>query len=323
MVDVENIERCPIKIEHYRITSEIGAGGLGLVYKAIDERSGRTVAIKVLHKKYQKNPRFLGIFHRELIIVSRFKHKNIVEFISANFDPPNCYIVSEFIDGWSLYSLMKTCGPIPPLVALCIGIDILQGLDYLHLHDTIHSDLSSPNVLIDKSGRVLLTDFGLACQEEVEDYKNYMVGTPGFYSPEHITDTSIVPQSDIYCLALLIYEMMAGRKAVPASNKRHEVFNNMKNIDFENIPCTDRRMKISIVSMLKKALHINPAKRFKNTEQMIIFIYKILKKYEIRFSRYAIRQYLIDYKLSKRKSSNKETQDIYNGYVLPDGMKRP
>ena len=64
---------------------------------------------------------------------------------------------------------MKQFGRVPPLVALCIAIEILQGIDYLHLHDMVHSDLSSPNVLIDRSGRVYVTDFGLAFQEQVED----------------------------------------------------------------------------------------------------------------------------------------------------------
>src|SRR5688572_25491753 len=108
------------KIGPYIIEYEVGAGGLGRVFRSKDPKTGRAVAIKVLHDRYQESRKFLGIFHRELLIVARLKHKHIVEFVDANFDPPNCYIVSEFIDGWSLYKIMRHFGRIPPVVALCI-----------------------------------------------------------------------------------------------------------------------------------------------------------------------------------------------------------
>ena len=280
------------KIGKYEIDYEVGAGGLGKVYKGLDRDTGDAVAVKVLHEKYQMNKRFLGIFHRELLIVSRLKHKHIVEYRDANYKPPNCYIVTEFVDGWSLYRLIKHFKRLPPLVALSVAIDMLQGIDYLHLHDTIHSDLSSPNVLISRQGKVLLTDFGLACSGEVENYKNYMVGTPGYYSPEHITDSSILPQSDIYCVGLLLYEMVAGEKAVRASKDREEIIHSMKNIDFRKIKCSERRLQSAIRKICKKALRYRSRFRTKNAERMIMDIYKILKRYDIRYSRHAIHQML-------------------------------
>ena len=303
-----------LAIHNFRIIREVGAGGLGQVFHAIDERTGRSVAVKILHKKYQLDARFLGIFHRELMIVSRLKHKYIVEYISSSFNPPVCYIISEYVDGCSLYKLVRDCGRLPPLVALSIAIHVLQGIDYLHLHDTIHSDLSSPNVLIEKTGRSLVTDFGLACQQEVEDYKNYMIGTPGYYSPEHITNTSIVPGSDIYCAGLLIYEMIVGDKAVVATKDRNEIVRAMHDIDFERLPITDRKMKKMIQKILKSALNFNPQKRTRNCEQIIMQVSEVLLKYQIRYARYAIRQFLNDIGLSNRESREKGQQNIYTGF---------
>jgi serine/threonine-protein kinase len=303
-----------MSIKNYRIIREIGSGGLGQVFKAIDERSGRTVAIKVLHKKYQQNSRFLGIFHRELMIMSRFKHKHIVEYIGGNFDPPECYIISEFIDGWSLYKLHRDCGRFPPLVALSIILHVLQGIDYLHLHDTIHSDLSSPNVLIEKSGRALVTDFGLACQEEVENYQHYMIGTPGYYSPEHVSDAAIVPQSDIYCTGLLIYEMITGNKAVVASKDRNEILSGMNHIKFDSLPITDSKMNRAVQSILKHSLHVNPNRRTRSTEDMMMQVSQLLLKYNIRYARYAIRQFLRDRGLTNREVEPRQVQNIYQGY---------
>ncbi|MGE0172015.1 MAG: serine/threonine protein kinase [Oligoflexales bacterium] len=298
--------------KNYKVITEIGEGGLGQVYKAIDLRSGRVVAIKVLHNRFQTNTRFLGIFHKELLIVSRLKHKHIVESIDSSFRPPLCYIVSEFIDGWSLHALMKKINIFPPLIALSIAIDILQGIDYLHLHDTIHADLSSANVMIEKTGRVLVTDFGLACQDAVEDHRNYMVGTPGFYSPEHVGDTAIVPQSDLYCVALLIYQMMTGTKAVPASKNRKEILSFMKKINFSRISCSDIKLQFLMRRFLKKALKQKSSRRFTTAEEMLIAIYKILRSYDIRYTRYAIHQFLSDQKLTQR-NPRRPSQNIYQG----------
>lgn len=302
------------RIGRYEIDYEVGAGGLGKVYRAIDTESGRVVAIKVLHEKYQKSRRFLGIFHRELLIVSRLKHKHIVEYIEANYKPPNCYIVTEFIDGWSLHRLIKHFRKLPPLVALSITIDMLQGIDYLHLHDMIHSDLSSPNVLIARNGRTLLTDFGLSCNGEFENYKNYMIGTPGYYSPEHVTDAAIQNQSDLYCVGLLLFEMVAGTKAVKATKNRDEVLASMKSIDFSLIRCTERRMQSMIRSVLKKALAFKVSRRTRSAESMIYDIYKILKRYDISYARHGIHQYLGENGLSL-PIPDKYKQDIEEGFI--------
>ncbi|MFW7379489.1 MAG: serine/threonine protein kinase [Oligoflexus sp.] len=305
------------RIGRFEIDYEVGAGGLGKVYRAVDTETGRVVAVKVLHEKYQKSKRFLGIFHRELLIVSRLKHKHIVEYIEANYKPPNCYIVSEFIDGWSLHRLIKHYKKMPPLIALSIAIDILQGIDYLHLHDTIHSDLSSPNVMIARNGRVLVTDFGLSCNGEFENYKNYMIGTPGYYSPEHVTDAAIQTQSDLYCVGLLLFEMIAGEKAVKATKHREEILPAMRSIDFSKIRCSERRLQSLIRSLLKKSLAFRINKRFQSAEIMVYEIFKILKKYEIRYARHAIHQFLGETGLSLPIPA-KYKQEIDQGFIPVD-----
>ncbi len=302
------------KIGPYIIEGEVGSGGLGRVFRSTDPRTGRSVAVKILHAQYQESRKFLGIFHRELLIVARLKHKHIVEYIDANFDPPNCYIVTEFIDGWSLYKLMRHFGRFPPLVSLCVAIDILQGIDYLHLHDTIHSDLSSPNVLVSNAGKVLLTDFGLACDVELENYKNYMVGTPGYYSPEHVVEAAIAPQSDLYCVGLLLFEMISGEKAVKASKKREEIMTSMKDIDFNLVRSADKRMQSMLRDFLRTALKYRPGNRYPNAESMIVDIYEILKLYGIRYSRYSIRQFLADGELAAPLAENYQ-QPIYTGFI--------
>ena len=311
-MSIQQVNSIPKQIGNYRILEEVGVGGLGRVFRGLDLRTGKTVAIKVLHDKYQRNKKFLGIFHRELLIMSSLNHKHIVSYLDSFFDPPNCYIVTEFIEGWSGHVFLKNVRRVPPLVALSIMIDMLQGIDHLHLHDVVHSDLSAANFLIDKSGRVLVTDFGLSCKLEVEDYKNYMIGTPGYYSPEHVSENPIVPQTDIYNAGLILYEMITGHKAVPAITDRHKLLVCMKNIKFDVIRCEDRRMEAMLKKLLKAALQFNASKRPQSAEVMMFACYEILKRYDIRYARHAIKKFLIDRGLSRGPFDGND-QPIYIG----------
>ena len=239
-------------------------------------------------------------------------HKHIVGYLDSHFEPPNCYIVTEFIEGWSGHAFMKKVGPLPPLVALSIVIDMVKGIDHLHLHDTVHSDLSAANILLNKTGRVLVTDFGLSCQLDVEDYKNYMVGTPGYYSPEHITEASICPQTDIYCAGLILYELINGKKAVVASTDRKQVVQSMKKIDFTFPTVVDRKLASLLKRLLKQTLHYNVNRRMQTAEHLMFACYEILKRYQIRYARHAIKQYLVDRNLVKGPFED-PLQEIYFG----------
>jgi len=305
-------QNIPAKIGPYKVVAEVGVGGLGRVFRGIDERNGNSVAIKVLHDKYARNSKFLGIFHRELLIVSSLHHKHIVSYLDSFFNPPDCYIVTEFVDGWSGYSFLKQVKRVPPLVGLCVVIDMLQGIDHLHLHDTIHSDLSAANYLIDKKGRILVTDFGLACRLEVEDYRNYMIGTPGYYSPEHISNEPIVQQTDIYCAGLILFELVTGRKIIPASNDRHQTLELMRRLKIPALGLTDPAMEKALNKLLKTALAFSVSRRYQSADLMMFACYEILKRYEIRFARHAIKKFLVDQALVPGPYEGHD-QAIYHG----------
>jgi serine/threonine protein kinase len=313
VTEPKTLTQLPVSLGPYRLLQEVGAGGVGRVFKAIDERNGRTVAVKLLHDRLLRDPKRLGHFHRELLIMASFNHRHIVSYVDSYFDPPVCYIVTEFIEGWSGYSLYKKTGRMPPVVALCILIDVLKGIDYLHLHNTIHSDLSAANYLVDIHGRVALTDFGLSIKQEIEDYKNYSLGTPGYYAPEHITGSGITPSTDLYCAGLILYELLVGQKAVAATKDATKNLGAMKKINFEIIQTTDVKMTKKIKSLLEKALAFNPSRRFSAADEMMWAAYEIIKRYNIRFARYAINQYLIDKGLTKGPFSG-PSQDIYRGF---------
>ena len=141
-----------------------------------------------------------------------------------------------------------------------------------------------------------------------------MIGTPGYYSPEHISEAKVCPQTDLYCSGLILYEMICGRKAVPASTDRKAVLLAMKKIPFDRIGISDKNLNFAIVKLLKQLLQFNPSKRIQTAEHMMFSCYEILKAYEIRYARHAIKKFLIDRGLVKGAFNGYE-QNIYHGFV--------
>ncbi len=308
-----------IKLGSYVLGPQIGIGGLGQVFKARDVRNGETVALKVLHDKYAMDRKFLGIFHKELMIMSSLSHKHIVAYRESYFKPPICYVVTDYIDGWSGYSFLKRCGKVPPLVAFSIILDLLQAIDHLHLHDTVHADLSASNYMIDKQGRVFLMDFGLSCRPEIENYKNYLIGTPGYHAPEHITDQPITQRTDIFCVGILLFELLTGFKPVPSFKDRRETLKAMKKINVKHIVCSDWLMQRKVRKFVKKCLNLRPSGRFSNVEETMLACYDILRIYNIRYARHAIRQYILLRELDAGTMNGPDQHIMYGYKPRPDG----
>ncbi len=302
----------PRRLNHYELIEEVGHGGLGRVFKAKDTRTQALVAIKILHAKYYDDQRFLGIFHRELMIMASLHHKHIVSYLDSHFRPPIYFVVTEFVDGWSGYAFGKKVKKVPPLVAICILMDIMQGIDHLHLHDIVHSDLSAANYMLDKNGRVFVADFGLACVQDVEDYKSHVIGTPGYHAPEHLQDTPIVPQSDIFCAGIILFELLCGVKpAVPQKNREMTLYA-LKHIKYDLINSNDRKMQKMLRKLAKNMLQFKASKRLQSAEDVMLGCYEILKTYNIRYTRYAIKQFLHDSSLVAGEFESVK-QDIYLG----------
>lgn len=289
----------PLKqIGKYEIIEKVGAGGLGEVYKARNLETGEIVALKRLHDKYQHNKRLLGLFHKEIMIHSRVSHRHCVSFIEAFLKPPNAHIVTGFVDGINGHNLIKQAGPIPPLVACCIVIDALQGLEHLHCLDIIHSDMTPSNIMIDKTGKVLLADFGLSCINEIEDYAGLNVGTPGYQAPERLQNEPITAHSDIYCAGIILFEMLSGGRLF-ANLTPKETLMQMKKLNYDWIKTGDKFVDKGLKYALSHALEFKPHKRYMTPKDFMYTLYQIVKAYKIRYTRRAIAQWLHDRQLTK------------------------
>jgi len=294
----------------YQLLELVGSGGLGRVFKAKNLHSGDIVAIKFLHDEMFKKPEILGSFHKELLILSQMKHKNIVSYREAKWNPPHCFMVTDFIEGWNGHTLLKKVGKFPPLIAISITLQVLQAVDHLHVHDIIHSDLTPGNILIDKEGRVYLTDFGLSMVSEVDSSEGKKFGTPGYFSPEHINRKKLVEGSDLYAAGLLLYQFIAGVRFLPASKNRHDVVPVMRKRNLSLIHTQSSRFQAYLIKILKNSLSYFQFFRYSDVEPMIYDLSSLLYKSGINYPRHAVWQYLSDLGVSEREFKGKK-QNIY------------
>lgn len=281
----------------YQILELVGQGGLGEVYRAFNTKTNEVVALKRLHDRFQRNPTLMGLFHKETMIHARVSHRHCVRFIEANLTPPNAHIVTEFIEGTNVNNLINTTGVVPPIVACTIMLDMLQGLEHLHCLDIIHSDLSPSNVMVDKTGRVVVADFGLSCDMEVEDYSGVNVGTPGYVAPERLNNEPMTTLSDVYCAGIILFEMLCGQRMY-FGQPREVIIKRMKNIDVSWLNTGNPKLNFGIGETLKRALALKPSKRFESPRDFMYALYQCISLYNIRYPRKAILQWLRDRRLS-------------------------
>lgn len=296
--------------KRYELIKLVGIGGLGRVFKAKDLRTRNIVAIKFLADHFINNHQVLGVFHRELLLTSKLRHKNIINYVDSHFDPPMCYIVNEYVDGWNGHQFIKTVKKLPPLIALAICVDLLQGIDYLHLHDMVHSDMSISNFMLSRNGRAYITDFGFSVDPNIESYANQLFGTPGFYSPEHITRAKITPSSDLYCVGLILFILLTGKNPLPMQKDPRKVIPKMKYLSFHDVQISNKQIQNSILKVLKKSLSYRKFFRYDSAKQMSYDCFQIIAGRGLSYPRAGILQYLIDCNMSSQQFALPK-QNIY------------
>jgi len=211
------------------ILESLGRGGMGVVYKARQPRLNRLVALKILAREKEQDAQFAERFTREAQALARLNHPNIVTVHDFGEAGGHCYLVMEFVDGLNLRQLLQT-GKIKPEQALVIVPKICEALQYAHEQGIVHRDIKPENILLDKSGRVKIADFGIAKmlgdepgQQTLTGAKD-AVGTPHYMAPEQIEKPLTVDhRADIYSLGVVFYEMLTGElplgKFQPPSKK--------------------------------------------------------------------------------------------------------
>jgi len=202
----------PQRIGNYQLERQIGKGGMSEVWLGRHRSlENRLIAVKLLLSQDQE---WIERFTREANITSRLRHDHIIQIFDHGYQPPFHYTIMEYVVGGALRSLIKPRQPLPLDLALRIFRDAGTALDYAHTHGVIHRDVSPGNILVEQdSGRVLLTDFGIARESGRAGMTTVskVMGTPGYLSPEHASSAaSVTHLSDIYGLGVVLYEMLTG-----------------------------------------------------------------------------------------------------------------
>ncbi len=201
------------KILHYRILEEIGAGGMGIVYLAEDEKLHRRVALKFVGKTIQDDPNARERLIREARAASRLNHPNIVAIHAIEETPEHIFIAMEYVEGESIRSLVKR-GEMTWQRALELAPQILSALAVAHEHDIIHRDVKSDNIMLTPKGQLKVLDFGLARGRDTSAYVSRVgssAGTPAYMSPEQVQDGEVDHRSDLFSFGVVLYEMVTGR----------------------------------------------------------------------------------------------------------------
>ncbi len=196
----------------YEVQQEIAQGAMGIVYKALDQKLNRGVALKVVHPHLTNDTSFLQRFLREARAMARLQHDNIVTIYSVEQDQGTQFMVMEYFPGTNLHGRMQPNIGLPVAQALSITHQIAKALSYAHAHGIIHRDVKPANVLVGPNDHVKLTDFGIAAalDEAPLTTAGQLIGTLLYMSPEQAKDAGLDGRSDLYSLGLMLYEMLTG-----------------------------------------------------------------------------------------------------------------
>jgi serine/threonine-protein kinase len=200
--------------DRYEVQQEIGKGGMARVYRAQDIRLQRTVALKILAPQLSVDTEFIKRFEREASVSARLGHPNIVTVYDRGEYDGLLYISMEYIEGRTLHTILKDQGALGLGYAVSILDPLCKALDFAHNQGAVHRDIKPHNVMIDKTGRVLLADFGIAQPAEAErealTRTGTFMGTPEYISPEQTQNRRVDGRSDLYSLGIVAYEIITG-----------------------------------------------------------------------------------------------------------------
>jgi eukaryotic-like serine/threonine-protein kinase len=206
--------------DRYTIIEEIGRGGMGRVYKAEDHELGITVVLKMIRPELSSRPRMVDQFRKETLLGRSISHENVVRTHDLGVVNGIRYISMDFIKGENLAELIQTSGSLTLASCLQVAIQICRALKAAHEKEIIHRDLKPQNIMIDNSGKVYVTDFGLAesLSEPKAGPSGKISGTPRYFSPEQARGEEPDQRSDIYSLGIILYEMATGKTPFKADS---------------------------------------------------------------------------------------------------------
>ncbi|HMA42680.1 MAG TPA: serine/threonine-protein kinase [Gemmatimonadales bacterium] len=251
--------------DDYELLEEIGAGGFGRVYRVRDLGLEREVAIKVLHPQLTADPGVMERFRREAMLAARLRHPNIVSIYDIQSRAGLQWYVMELVPGANLAQIVKKDGPFPPQKTLRVLFEALSALGHAHALGLVHRDIKPENMLLEPTGLLRITDFGLALALRGDRFggATSRSGTPQFAAPEQLLGERVDPRTDLYSLGAVAYFTLLGH--APFEGPTPEAILAMQTTD--TIPALrEARPDVSreIEEVLRRAVRGDPAQRYPN-----------------------------------------------------------
>lgn len=266
------------KLGHFLIQAEIGRGGMGTIYYALDTMLNREVALKAIHPQLADNQQLMDRFKIEAMTQARMNHPNIVTIFSFNKIDEQYIIAMEYVEGKSLKELLQTKKMLKPGEAIDIITQVAEGLAYAHDHNVIHRDIKPANILLSKDNKVKISDFGIAkvFGSQGLTKTGMMMGTPWYTPPEQIMGKHIDFRADLYSLGVTFYELLTSR--VPFDSETNSEFQIQK-AHLETPPPRPSIYNPQIGAKLEKiilqALQKKVEKRFQSAMELIVELKKV------------------------------------------------
>lgn len=270
MIKNKTPEIVPARIGHFRITGKIGKGGMGDIYKAVQEPLNRIVALKVLPPKLSRDEEFAKRFEIEAKAISLLQHQNIVSIYEYGEEDGLRYFAMQFVDGTDLGRYIASNKMLSIIEIIDFSKQICRGLRYAHSHNIIHRDIKPGNALLDKNGVIRLSDFGIA---KIFSGTNITmtgsaVGTPEYMSPEQAQGKKLDVQTDIYSLGILMFEMLTRKPPFTANNPMAVAYKQVHELPVPpslKRKDTPKRLELIILKALKK----DKRDRYETIEEML------------------------------------------------------
>jgi serine/threonine protein kinase len=264
--------------QRYKVISQIGSGGMSLVFKAQDLSLGRIVAIKVLRERYTGDGQFLDRFLHEARAAANLAHPNIVTVHDFGEDAGRYYMVMEYIEGENLKTIIRNGSPFTVDRTLDFITQISAGVGYAHRAGLVHCDIKPQNVLVTPEGKVKVTDFGIAralISIKPNEQNDIVWGSPQYFAPEQAAGEAPTPASDVYAIGIVMYEMLTGRLPFQAENPQALAMMHLRD-EPPPISLYNPAVPEAIERIVRKVLAKEPAARYRTADQLghILLSYK-------------------------------------------------
>jgi len=260
----------------YQIIEELGRGGMGNVYKALDKELGEKVALKLLKPEIASDDRMIERFRNELKFARKITHKNVCRMFDLSKTEKTPYITMEYVSGEDLKSSLRRMGPLHVGKAIFIAKQVCEGLGEAHKLGVIHRDLKPQNIMIDKQGYAHIMDFGIARSTKAKGVttSGMMIGTPDYMSPEQVEGKDVDQRSDIYAMGVILFEMVTGTTPFHGDTAITIALKHTREKPRDPRELNDQ-IPVELSRLILKCMEKDKAKRYQKTEELFEVLDKI------------------------------------------------